>query len=1546
MTGRVSRLSFYDGNDLRAIPPPADVTADPSGVQVRAHEGSGKALWYQLKATDKPWTMGALLEKNLLLNFLLNALESREAGQEFEVHLVTQAEFHPSTVDAFLQNPSTAPGHQARLDHIIDRTRQEWSRHRPSFTAPESDELKVLAMDIIGKLRNTTPVPLEVLQQEVVAALRSEYYDEQLAEEIAFSARGALLHDASVRPALDGSQVQQYDADWLYGVTRIRRKAVGLVLEDPPQACEQATERAVPDGWNAAICAPRPSVDHALDTFMASDRDVFVLLGTSGGGKSWAVSDWCLRTLKGSMRLLVRWPDVVRTPDLAYLLESTVGPLSDRGWQPHAFVDWFVSEANARGGSSPVLVVDDILTWAESPIKVRQIIGHLVQQCRSRGIKLLLTCQAQVWITHDIGSALPLDALFLGTDDRPELTRQADGDSSSDQPSSELLTLSRSEEARRTARRYSMVLDELSESDIRAILVRRMPAHEATELALSLRDSRYAAFRNPYLLVLYLAHLMRTDQPPSVTIVDDLLDERFRDLLAPLARDLAWEIPDVEAALSALWERLWTSRQVGLTSLDAARTLDGIFSSFPGEAVLSALRQSGLLSVSSPIAIVEPLVADRMFARRLIEKHGPSSHVSIASELRLESDVSTVLALLRGEINHPAQLGQHLLSNERAWGPAVKAGLAQGSTNDYESLALLSALTHPQPPSLVDPDACDALGRLAVRGVVAQDWVAKMYLSDRPLDRTRGEQALKAAMRLGPSTVTQVVRQRLSRGIEMPAFQIADQERQRKWLDGALDPVLSVADELGVREVQAILNEIPPEIAAQPSLQHDIREVRAAALLETTGAGIDDVLVQLRSADTKQRVEAADMLRVIVPDRPELVRQAIVQSIRQEDNPEVLIRITWACYRIMDVAADELMSALESREWFDSAEPSPCASLVLALAGDLASRMPVRVEKFLPQSVACYEPARRSLMAETFAYAWWKCAQYRVSGSHVLSDFLNQRLDDVPDEWRVLVMQAAVVAQLGLDCLERGIAPEIEGLHSPYPRNVLMGMHVPIHKVVSRNAASLAASAELEHRLMECFLQERRPTVASPWNWLGQANFLCADHCARMLVDMKCAGADPGKVITQFTDDELALRAARKLLDDGHRGHELLSVTATLCNRTENPPNFQIAYERSRCIGHLAASSDDPSATLPGFMDAVSRQFGPDHRAIVLTPALDSHTEIALHLLEDTIRRPDDVPPLYLLEEYSRSWPVHLIGRVHARMLDPTPISVDEASALCDQMICALRVLPSSPLQAEYEGVYAAIAARLRQAVRRVLPLITREGAFPRSHELAREILEEVDVGNEGANENWLRDKIADSRGWWESFRYSLADGTFSERSGYLVFPFPAVRLAAVAAGTELTLTDPATEWTAEMTSVHDAIKAAVRSLEYGGDSDEEMEKSTGTLIELVTRWPRSARVRLSLGDLLVRRHCIDDAKEYLLECVSMRSSSEDVAASAWYDLACAYGLAGEETNCREALTASDAIHPVDRQHLSQDDDFAAFRNTQWFEEFLGTGKHTEGRES
>jgi tetratricopeptide (TPR) repeat protein len=252
--------------------------------------------------------------------------------------------------------------------------------------------------------------------------------------------------------------------------------------------------------------------------------------------------------------------------------------------------------------------------------------------------------------------------------------------------------------------------------------------------------------------------------------------------------------------------------------------------------------------------------------------------------------------------------------------------------------------------------------------------------------------------------------------------------------------------------------------------------------------------------------------------------------------------------------------------------------------------------------------------------------------------------------------------------------------------------------------------------------------------------------------------------------------------------------------------------------------------------------------------------------------------------------------------------------------------------------VYGAISARLDGRVPYPLPESRSATVFGRSHMLAIELLTEPNPDREDHGVSWLMNAITDARGWWETGAYKLSEGSFGHGWGnHLMYPFPAVRLAAIAVGSAYGECDFTAVWMKERADGHLVLNHPYFVLTWNFQLDpEQWDSMIAELSDFTERVPRHAEAWYVLGDFLVRRRRLDEAEQRLQTCLALRSCSGDTAASAWYDLACAYALQDREEACRQALLTSDALRPIDRSWIGKDEDLVRVRERTWFKELVG----------
>ena len=121
LRARAGEVRFFEGNDLVAAPvvPPTVVGIGPETMVSVGAQIAAEDVWMQLKCTRSPWTSSALLDENLLLNFVCNSFASQRHGRPWQVRLVTEAEVRRNEILEFVGDPSAKPTLLRKLDAII-----------------------------------------------------------------------------------------------------------------------------------------------------------------------------------------------------------------------------------------------------------------------------------------------------------------------------------------------------------------------------------------------------------------------------------------------------------------------------------------------------------------------------------------------------------------------------------------------------------------------------------------------------------------------------------------------------------------------------------------------------------------------------------------------------------------------------------------------------------------------------------------------------------------------------------------------------------------------------------------------------------------------------------------------------------------------------------------------------------------------------------------------------------------------------------------------------------------------------------------------------------------------------------------------------------------------------------------------------------------------------------------------------------------------------------------------------------------------------------
>jgi hypothetical protein len=1518
----VSGVAFYRGNDLLARPtlPPVFGEISESTPIALLHTSGDRDVWVQLKATTANWTPTALLrtEENLLANFLCNVFQSQREGRQWDVRLVTQGTVQRTEVEEFIADPSQKPMLRKSLDEIVAQTRSRIQSGGDDKLAECLEiTLHVLALEILGQLARTEPIHLETLKAEIEREIAYACPDPEAVSQMANTLLGALLSDAAGGP----ENARIYDAEWLDKAAGQPIKLRGLFDRDAIAACTEAAQRALPDNWDGGKrFAPRPRLENALQQFLAARQTLFVLVGASGAGKSWSIWDWITWTLEGRVRCVIPGSSLDHSRQLEALVAEQMRPYSRTTMPDARFIDRLQAAASVEG-QGPFVIIIDNLHPVGAPDVFRRDLAQLVKQCRERGAKLVFVCQRQIWELYHLDAEIPPNEVF-SLEPVSQQPRQS----------------------------YSFLLSELTLEELSEVLKQRLPPQRAERAALQLRVPAFASLRNPYLLERYVEqHSARLGEPNEAPIpvdVDNLLDMRVDGALSHVARELLCDENDVRLTFDSLVEQLWAMRPNGLPGAQATAHLETHLPS-QGKSCLDWLRKVGLLTSRGDVRLAEPSIAERLYALRLDVQL--RSEQNIIEELRPEEDTGVVSALLRGVVTDPVPCAEMLLARDRErWTKAVADGLAQCSlTKDYRVLALLTVLARRR-GEIVVPKAYEALGQLAARDRLAWKWVVQLYLSDRQMESHHGAFALATTMETTPLRVEAAMRLRLSRAAQMNHS--LDRDKRERWLQGALDPLHRIehhaAAEVGKRVIQRYGSLAGQgEEHLEQGFVEMIDTARGLIALSTSASEVERLLSELRSEDAITRYRAARALRPVAFRRPDLIQDALCEAIRQEKDGGVMTRLLWITYRLGETVPDALLDALQASFVVHWREPLRTSGLLLAVLGNVAYQRPDTVFHLLPRKLDAYEPWGQACLSEMLAYAWWRCADYAPEARAHLSVLATPNLAGIPDKFRPFALRGAAIAQLGLMCVGNTSSDELAGRQAPYQNWDLQFLHVQTDEFGKRHASFLLHHPEyerLQSLLLECLHTADHASVHPIEKALYQAQYRCTGLCLEMLIHFATASDDPLPLISALPRDWQALRAAWRLLEAGRTEQAIIDFAQQACAEHANGGTVQALEERESCLAQLALLESEPSSALTAHRAADGSFFkliGPARR---LAQLADSRPDQMLSLLNSSVRTEEDVPTLHHWVEETHSWRGLLIARVYARMFDARPIHPPEARELCEQMLTAVRALPDSSEKQQYEAIYKAIAHWPDKAFQPALTVQTSPSTLQRSHLSAVLLLQQASERSaQGKDPTWLMDVFADRSGWWETNQYQLKDGSLSSGSGweiYLIYVFPAVRLALAVIGQPYGLIDPAGQLMRERSQVVEVCEEHGWILtEPANWEKHHCERALSAFQEQMQYTPRDERLWAWCGHLLIKLDRLTEAEQALQHCRSMPVCSQGTHADALYNLACVYARTDRESECRSALEACNQLRPLNRKWLIQDPDLAAMHGKPWFEALHGS---------
>jgi hypothetical protein len=791
---------------------------------------------------------------------------------------------------------------------------------------------------------------------------------------------------------------------WLEEQTKYPLVNRTLIPKNIPHACQQQVERWLPSDWSASAYVLRPSLASALEEFLQSDRNLFVLIGNSGSGKSWFCADEAAARLEGRVRLLIGGQELKESGSLTDLIHRQLIRFAHPGISSEElFLHLSSAAADAKRGPL-VLIADDVpLTNDHRAFEER--LASLCREAKDRDVKLVLSARSGIWHRLSAGGLLGsyLFRRIMPLNDIP---------------------------------RYSYELDYLSDDEMRAMLTRLLPSTSNIDhIAIHLRQPAFTALRNPYLLSIYIRQHLKTN-PKSTPVpvdIDVLLDEEANRRFNKVKSETKCEPGELASIKLTLIEDMWHARRSGIPSDQLIKSLNKVDAEL-GRKTLYSLQSEDIIThgadtkaAQGTVTYANPQFGDRLTAKWLVGRLQQGDNIVSEMEAGLDDGVMTALA--RHAIDEYASdvisWAQRVLDAEPRWLAALSQGLAQRREENWRIPAILDAWSH-RVEFHASWHAMRALGTMAGHSAYAQKWVAALYADESELQAFHGQIALGAALNIAPRWTKRHVLRRLYRDLKRPSgfMKWHENEEQARYLRGALQPLLTTRHAEAASVARSLLSWFQRRYEPPSSPHHqDVREnlsdvidtIRGLVALFGSQADIDQLANELDSDDSKTRQGAARALFPVAEGRPDMVREAIFRNVAREWSPVGDIARLLYFYTESDP-----VSVVEGVRAGNMLHTRACG-IALTLLVRCCRHKPERVRELLPGHLEDFPDVARGVLSELLAFAWWQyaaCPESELYARTVLERLSVPSYQGVNDKYRAFITYSASMAVLGRIALD------------------------------------------------------------------------------------------------------------------------------------------------------------------------------------------------------------------------------------------------------------------------------------------------------------------------------------------------------------------------------------------------------------------------------------------------------------------------------------------------------------------------------------------------
>jgi hypothetical protein len=1481
---RTGTIYFFAGNDLLAQPihPPEELDENLSLNSPTADQDE----WIQLKCVVKPWTPTAILDDNLVVNFIFNSYISEQNARKWVVKLVTTAAIRQDDITKFVESPNEHSLLLSKLDQVVDKAHKVLDESRPGDFTKQS--IRERAFDILKQLATSEPIALDTLRAElnVELALYSRG-DTETMSKLRKRLVGGLLEDS----AKGSDRNQTYDGKWveeIIGISLARRGTFSVT-----EVCQQQIHRQTPDGYINDHVAAR-KLTRILDEFANASATTFILAGRSGTGKTWSLFHWALQRnctlfIPGYRLLSDELYSVVANEVRSDVLEGT----------DHEIFSDIVRASKARG-TKLIIIIDDVMPTYSAARDSARIIAQAVLCAETHAVKLVVSSQLDVITSLRPFEFVPKSSVF-----------QIDAHSP---PTND----------------PSWIQGDLTTDEMQFATALR--TDDAAKITATLSDPAISVIRNPYILDAVLSQIVsgrEEFEAGEIGSLTELIELQVQKRLEQARQRCNLSIAQLRIVLSSV--SLFLHEQPDSRMLDLFQYIERTHSVSATEA-LEAFVDTGILTEWERAVIPDQRIAARLIADQYL-KESPTTTQLIEFLSGSQNNSLTVDILV--SLEDPVSLAEELMHRNSNWISPVAEGLSLSSANEAKVECFLVALSRSVPPQ---DEVYRAMGRLALRSDLAHRELTSRFLERQTENSRIASRSLGCIVDINSSTVIELVRKKweLCASVK-PVFPDHSKEyrAKRRSLADAIAPLKQIQSQFASQQVQKFLVSIE-EIVEEPlrvsdqadritycftdPLITEFAEVRMTIAAVIGGNQWHRLLDDLTATDLATRIPIVSGFASWANRNADQATDHTVSQLRTEQNFGLYATIAWCAINVarqqprlvLDAIVENISTAWGSYE-------TTCATI--AMLDIVAESYPAEVLALLPPNIDGWPDFSYWLTQELVQCCLVKCTR-RLSVAFRSAGLRSGPVDSMNELYQLRANFVGTVCSMANE-LRVDVFPQY--WQTKYRHLGMDFFKVGIADWFRETLASRVdakSKEDLINLIVKLTLSANQNQAEVLQQWVRDVRFWIEIDCLDVLISIAISKSDCISIVRQLPSDWQQLYAVSGILELGHSDGKLVDFAVTACEQKRNSASAQASHERTRCLKLLQQVVPD---RIPSISEEKGHWFlgssGPDR----LLASLEENPFDAFATLANEIKFPSDILFLKGWESESRHWSTTLVARVYCRMLVKRPMTTIIAKQYCLWILEACKYSTRSQFTENQRLVYTAILEHLNKQNQLDLPtLATLTGPVAESEVIALQVL-----GMHNCNRDGIRRLFVEYKGWWHAHDRKWEEtGELSSTTGfgesyYVVGFYPAVRLALIAVGDQLGAEDFGFEWMEERSFGELLAKKLENRLRWGGKLNE--------IDSAIEMYPEHERLHGVLGHSLLKRGNTQKAKQVLHTALLLPFCQGVERASVFYNLACAHALLGEIRECRECLWQSARLNQIDLNWLAQDTDFDGVRNQRWF---------------